>query len=278
MAVRSLKPIIPSFRHVKKIEYSKVLSQGNDPLKSLTVGKKSVAGRNNRGRITMRHRGSGHKKAYRIIDFARDKIGIPGIIMTIEYDPNRNTFISVVNYADGEKRYMITPKGIKVGDRVISDKEAEIQVGNALPLRNIPMGTVIHNIELKPGKGGQLVRSAGTGAQLLGKEGEYALLRLASGEIRKILLDCKATIGQPSNEDHINIRLGKAGRSRNMGIRPRVRGKVMSPKDHPHGGGEARNSIGMPAPKTKWGKRTLGVKTRNNKRTDRFIVKNRKAK
>ncbi len=275
MPVITLKPVIPTYRHYKKIDYRNALSQGNDPLKSLVVGKKSTGGRNNMGRITMRHRGGGHKQAYRIIDFRRDKIGIVGIVQSIEYDPNRTCFISLINYADGEKRYILSPKGLKVGDKVISDKKADIQVGNSLPLRFVPMGTVIHNIELVPGEGGQLVRSAGASAQLVGKEGKYAQIRVPSGELRRVLVDCSATIGQVSNEDHINVSLGKAGRKRNMGRRPVVRGKVMSPKDHPHGGGEGRNSIGMPSPKTKWGKKARGIKTRNNTRTDHMIIRRR---
>lgn len=237
---------------------------------------KKHSGRNHQGRITVRHRGGGHKRLYRIIDFKRDKIGIPGKVIAIEYDPNRSARIALIQYADGEKRYIIAPLGLKVGDTVMSGPDAEIKVGNALPLANIPVGTFIHNIELYPGRGGQLVRAAGTAAQILAKEGDYAQVKLPSGEIRLINLKCMATIGQVGNVDHANIRLGKAGRKRWLGWRPTVRGSAMSPRDHPHGGGEGRAPIGLPHPKTPWGKCALGKKTRRNKLTDKFIIKRRK--
>lgn len=233
------------------------------------------AGRNNRGRITTRHRGGGHKRFYRIIDFKRNKHGIPARVAAIEYDPNRSARIILLNYADGEKRYILAPVGLKVGDAVESGPEADIRPGNALPLQYIPLGTQIHNVELEIGRGGVLVRSAGASAQLMAKEGDYATLRMPSGEMRMIHLQCMATIGQVGNVDHQNVRIGKAGRSRWMGRRPRVRGTVMNPRDHPHGGGEGRAPRGMP-PKTKWGKPALGKRTRHNPRTDRFIVRRRK--
>src|SRR5690606_21328335 len=247
------------------------------PEKSLLAPLKKRAGRNNQGRITMRHQGGGHKRQYRIIDFKRDKDGIPGRVATIEYDPNRSANIALINYVDGEKRYIIAPKGLKVGQIIESGENADIKVGNALPLANIPVGTIIHNIELKPGKGGQLVRSAGTEAQVLGREGKYVLVRLASGEVRKILAACRATIGQVGNEEHELVRIGKAGRARWLGRRPSVRGSAMNPVDHPHGGGEGRAPIGRPTPVTQRGKPTLDKKTRkSNKQSDQFIVRARK--
>jgi large subunit ribosomal protein L2 len=237
---------------------------------------KQKSGRNNQGRITVRHRGGGHKRRYRIIDFKRDKHGIPARVDSIEYDPNRTAHIALLIYADGEKRYILAPVDLGVGDKVMSGPDAEIRVGNALPIYRIPLGTQLHNIELTPGKGGQLVRSAGTSAQLMAKEGEYAQVRLPSGEVRFISQNCIATIGQVSNVDHSNLTLGKAGRKRWMGIRPTVRGSAMDPKSHPHGGGEGAAPIGMPGPKTPWGKPTLGYKTRKNKRTDRYIVRRRR--
>jgi large subunit ribosomal protein L2 len=246
------------------------------PEKRLIEPLKKHAGRNNQGKITTRHRGGGHKRFYRIIDFKRNKLNIPAKVASIEYDPNRSARIALLNYVDGEKRYILAPNGIQVGDTLMSGSEAEIRVGNALPLRNIPLGTQVHNIELYIGRGGQLVRSAGVAAQLVAKEGDYATLRLPSGETRLIHANCMATIGQVGNIDHQNIRIGKAGRNRWLGKRPTVRGSVMNPRDHPHGGGEGRAPIGMSTPKTKWGKPARGVKTRHNPRTDRFIIRRRK--
>jgi len=249
-----------------------------EPERSLLAPLRKKAGRNVRGKITVRHRGGGHKRRYRIIDFKRDKAGVPARVASIEYDPNRSARIALLVYADGEKRYIIAPLGLMVGDTVMSGPEAEIRVGNALPLANIPAGTLIHNIELQPGKGGQLVRSAGTSAQLMAKEGNYAHVRLPSGEVRLIHQRCMATIGQVGNTDHGHIKLGKAGRKRHLGWRPAVRGSAMSPRDHPHGGGEGRTPIGMPSPKSPWGKPTLGKKTRRNKSTDKWIVRRRSKK
>jgi large subunit ribosomal protein L2 len=245
------------------------------PEKSLIRPLKKRAGRNFRGKITVRHRGGGHKRRYRVIDFKRDKSGVPGRVASIEYDPNRSARIALVAYADGEKRYILAPVGLRVGDMVMSGPEAEIRVGNALPIASIPVGTTIHNIELHIGKGGQLVRSAGTSAQLMAKEGRYAHVRLPSGEVRLINVQCMATIGQVGNTDHGNIKLGKAGRKRWLGFRPSVRGSAMDPGSHPHGGGEGRSPIGMPGPKSPWGKPTLGKKTRRNKATDKWIVRRR---
>jgi len=249
-----------------------------EPERSLLAPLRKKAGRNVRGKITVRHRGGGHKRRYRIIDFKRDKAGVPARVASVEYDPNRSARIALLVYADGEKRYIIAPLGLMVGDTVMSGPEAEIRVGNALPLANIPAGTLIHNIELQPGKGGQLVRSAGTSAQLMAKEGNYAHVRLPSGEVRLIHQRCMATIGQVGNTDHGHIKLGKAGRKRHLGWRPAVRGSAMSPRDHPHGGGEGRTPIGMPSPKSPWGKPTLGKKTRRNKSTDKWIVRRRSKK
>lgn len=246
------------------------------PEKSLTKPLKKHAGRNNQGRITTRHRGGGAKRAYRIIDFKRNKLGVPARVAAIEYDPNRSARIALLHYRDGEKRYILAPLGLKVGDYVVAGPEADIRPGNALPLKNIPAGTTIHNIELEPGRGGQLVRSAGVGAQLMAKEGDYALIRLPSGELRNVHLRCMATVGQVGNTDHENITIGKAGRSRHLGRRPAVRGAAMNPRDHPHGGGEGRAPRGG-QPQTPWGKSALGRKTRRNKRTDRFIVRRRNA-
>jgi large subunit ribosomal protein L2 len=248
------------------------------PEKSLLEPCKQKAGRNNQGRITVRHRGGGHKRRYRIIDFKRDKYGIPATVREIEYDPNRSAHIALLFYADGEKRYILSPVGLNVGDTVMSGPEAEIRVGNALPIYRIPLGTQLHNIELQPGKGGQLARSAGTSAQLLAKEGAYSQIRLPSGEVRLISQNCLATIGQVGNVDHSNVVLGKAGRKRWLGIRPTVRGSAMDPNSHPHGGGEGAAPIGMPGPKTPWGKPALGAKTRKNKRTDKYIVRRRRQK
>jgi len=247
------------------------------PYKPLLEPKSRISGRNNQGELTIWHRGGGHKRHYRVVDFKRDKMGIPARVATIEYDPNRSAFIALLHYADGEKRYILAPSGLKVGDKVVSGPEADIVTGNALPLKSIPAGTLIHNIELRPGKGGQMVRSAGSSAQLLAKEGEYAQIRLPSGEVRKVLMDCVATIGQVGNLEHENISIGKAGRKRWMGIRPTVRGVAMNPVDHPLGGGEGKTSGGR-HPVTPWGQPTRGYKTRNNKRTERFIVKHREKK
>jgi large subunit ribosomal protein L2 len=249
-----------------------------EPEKSLVVGLRKSGGRNMRGKVTTRHRGGGAKRAYRIIDFKRDKFGVPARVATIEYDPNRSARIALLHYADGEKRYILAPVGLQVGDEVMSGPDAEVRPGNALPLANIPIGTTVHNVELYPGRGGQMVRSAGAGAQLLAKEGNYATLRLPSGEMRMVLQACMATVGQVGNVDHSNIKLGKAGRKRWLGIRPTVRGSAMSPRDHPHGGGEGRSPIGKDAPRTPWGKKALGVKTRRNKRTNAFIVRRREKK
>jgi len=249
-----------------------------EPERSLVVPVRRKGGRNVQGRITVRHRGGGHKRLYRLIDFKRDKQGIPARVASIEYDPNRSARIALLVYADGEKRYIIAPLGLKVGDKVMSGPGAEIRVGNALPLERMPLGTMIHNIELYPGRGGQLVRAAGTSAQLLAKEGDYATIRLPSGEVRLVRKECMATIGQVGNVDHGNIKLGKAGRKRWLGRRPHVRGSAMSPRDHPHGGGEGRTPIGLPGPKSPWGKPTLGKKTRRNKATDKYIVRRRGAR
>jgi large subunit ribosomal protein L2 len=245
------------------------------PEKSLLRPLKKKAGRNFRGKITVRHRGGGHKRRYRVIDFKRDKFGVPGRVTSIEYDPNRSARIALVVYADGDKRYIIAPVGLMVGDVVMSGPEAEIQLGNALPISSIPVGSTIHNIELHMGKGGQMVRAAGTSAQLLAKEGRYAHVRLPSGEVRLVNVQCMATMGQVGNTDHGNIKLGKAGRKRWLGFRPSVRGSAMDPSSHPHGGGEGRSPIGMPGPKSPWGKPTLGKKTRRNKATDKWIVRRR---
>jgi large subunit ribosomal protein L2 len=246
-----------------------------DPERSLLRPLRKRSGRNVHGRITVRRRGGGHKRQYRLIDFARDKVDIPARVTSIEYDPNRSARIALLVYADGEKRYIIAPLGLQVGDTVMSGKGAEIRVGNALSLERIPLGTLIHNIELYPGRGGQMVRSAGTSAQVLAKEGEYVTLRLPSGEMRLVRQECMATVGEVGNVDHGNIKLGKAGRNRWLGRRPSVRGSAMSPRDHPHGGGEGRSPIGMPSPKSPWGKKTLGKKTRRNKATDKYIVRRR---
>ncbi len=277
MAIKKYNPTSPARRNMTVSTFEEITS--TEPEKSLVEILKSKAGRNNYGKITVRHQGGGHKRKYRIIDFKRDKVDVPATVATIEYDPNRSANIALLHYADGEKRYIIAPNGLNVGDTVISSENADIKVGNALPLRSIPVGTVIHNIELKAGKGAQLVRAAGNSAQLMAKEGDYAQVRLPSGEVRMIRTECKATIGQVGNLDHENITLGSAGRKRHMGWRPTVRGSVMNPVDHPHGGGEGRSPIGRPGPVTPWGKPTLGYKTRNNKKaSSKFIVKRRNAK
>jgi large subunit ribosomal protein L2 len=275
MGIKKYKPTSPGRRQMTVSTFEEITT--STPEKSLLVSKSKTAGRNNQGKITVRHHGGGHKQKYRIIDFKRTKDGIPGRVATIEYDPNRSANIALINYADGEKRYIIAPSGLEVGMTIVSGPDADIKVGNCLPLENIPVGTVIHNIEMKPGKGAQLVRSAGTEAQLLGKDGAYAIVRLASGETRMILRECRATIGQVGNPDHELINAGKAGRSRWKGIRPTVRGSVMNPVDHPHGGGEGRAPIGRPGPCTPWGKPALGAKTRNKKKqSNKYIVRNRK--
>ncbi len=272
MGIKKLKPTSPARRYQTYLTNDELTT--DQPHKPLLVSKKRTSARNNTGRMTVRHRGGGHKRHYRIIDFKRDKFGVPGIVATIEYDPNRSARIALINYADGEKRYIIAPVGLKVGQSIISGPEADILTGNALPIKNIPLGTEIHNIELKPGKGGQMARSAGSFAQLVAKEGEAAQLRLPSGEIRFVSVNCMATIGQVGNAEHENVSVGKAGRTRWKGVRPTVRGVAMNPVDHPHGGGEGKTSGGR-NPVTPWGQPTRGYKTRNNKRTDKFIVKRR---
>ncbi len=277
MAIKTFNPTTPSRRNMTVTDYS-VLSKVK-PEKSLLENLKKNSGRNSYGRITVRHRGGGNKRKYRIIDFKRDKMDVPATVLTIEYDPNRGAFIALTQFADGEKRYIIAPHGLKVGDTVISSTTADIKPGNALPIINIPVGTVIHNIELNPGRGAQFVRGAGNAAQLMAKEDGMALVRLPSGELRKFRLNCMATIGQVSNLDHENVQIGKAGRTRHMGFRPTVRGSVMNPCDHPHGGGEGKSPIGRPSPVTPWGKPTLGYKTRKKKNlSDKFIVRRRDGK
>ena len=274
MPTRQYRPTSPGRRGMSVSTFDEITK--TRPEKSLTVSLKKHAGRNNQGKITTRHQGGGAKRAYRIIDFKRNKFGVPAKVAAIEYDPNRSARIALLHYVDGEKRYILAPVGLKVGDHVQSGPEADIRVGNALPMRNIPTGTTIHNIEMVRGRGGQLVRGAGVGAQLMAKEGDYALLRLPSGEQRNIHIMCMATIGQVGNVDHENQSIGKAGRARHMGRRPVVRGSAMNPSDHPHGGGEGRAPIGG-QPQTPWGKPAMGYKTRKNKRTDRFIVRRRNA-
>ena len=277
MAIKSYKPTTASRRHMTVTDYSGLSKV--KPEKSLLQKLKKTAGRNSYGRITVRHHGGGNKIKYRIIDFKRDKMDMPATVLTLEYDPNRSAHIALLQYEDGEKRYILAPNGLKVGDVVMSGTGADIKPGNCLPIANIPLGTIIHNIELYPGRGGQLCRSAGTAAQLMAKEGAAAQVRLPSGEVRYIKMGCKATIGQVGNIDHENVHLGKAGRTRHLGIRPSVRGSVMNPNDHPHGGGEGKSPIGRPGPVTPWGKPTLGYKTRKqNHRTDKQIVKRRNAK
>lgn len=273
MAIKVYKPTSPGRRGMSVSTFDEITR--STPERSLLRPLRERAGRNNQGRVTVRHQGGGHKRMYRLIDFRRDKHGIPARVTSIEYDPNRSARIALLTYADGEKRYIIAPVGLKVGSRLMSGPEAEVRVGNALPLRNIPLGTVVHNVELQPGRGGQMARSAGVGAQVLAKEGDYAQLRLPSGEVRRVPMVCLATIGQVGNTDHANLNLGKAGRKRWLGIRPTVRGTAQDPNSHPHGGGEGRSPVGMPGPKTPWGKPAQGYKTRKNKRTENMIVRRR---
>ena len=277
MAIKKYNPTTPGRRGMSVTDYS-VLSKV-EPEKSLLAPLKKKSGRNNYGRITVRHRGGGERRKYRIIDFKRDKFGVEGTVLTLEYDPNRSAHIALIEYTDGEKRYIIAPVGLKVGQKIMAGPEADIKPGNALPFTNIPDGTIVHNVELYPGKGAQLVRSAGNSAQVMAKEGKYALLRLPSGELRYVPVNCMATIGQVGNVDHENVHIGKAGRKRHMGFRPTVRGSVMNPNDHPHGGGEGKSPIGRPTPVTPWGKPALGYKTRKkHHRTDKYIVKRRNDK
>lgn len=273
MAVKKYKPVTPGQRGMTGYSFDEITK--STPERSLLVPPRRHGGRNVHGRITVRHRGGGHRRFIRVVDFKREKQGIPAKVAAIEYDPNRTARLALLHYVDGEKRYIVAPVGLKVGDMVVSGPQAEIRPGNSLPLASIPVGTMLHNIELTAGKGGQMVRSAGSAAQLLAKEGEYAQIRLPSGEVRLVRQACYATIGQVGNLEHSNIKLGKAGRKRHMGIRPTVRGTAMSPRDHPHGGGEGRQPIGMPGPKSPWGKPTRGKKTRLNKRTNKFILRRR---
>lgn len=275
MAIKSYKPTTNGRRNMTVLVYKNEITC-DTPEKSLLQPLKGKGGRNNLGRITVRHKGGAEKRKYRVIDFLRNKDNIPATVKTVEYDPNRSANIALVVYADGEKRYIIAPKGIKVGTQIFSGKDVDIKVGNALPLENIPVGTTIHNVELHPGAGAQLVRSAGTSAQILGREGKYVLIRLASGEVRKVLGACRATIGEVGNADHMNVNIGKAGRTRHMGIKPTVRGSVMNPNDHPHGGGEGRTPVGRKAPLTPWGKVALGKKTRNTKKKSNELIVRRR--
>lgn len=277
MGIKKYKPTTPARRGMSVNDFADVTT--DKPEKSLTVTLKKHAGRNVRGKITVRHRGGGYRLKYRIIDFKRNKDGIIGTVKEIEYDPARSAFIALIYYKDGEKRYILAPKGLKVGDEIISGQGADIKPGNALELENIPLGTLIHNIELKAGKGGQIVRTAGNAAQLMAKEDGFASIKLPSSEVRKVHLNCRATIGEVGNQDHQNIKIGKAGRKRHMGIRPTVRGSVMNPNDHPHGGGEGKAGIGRPSPMTPWGKPALGFRTRKNKKSsDKYIVVRKKKK
>ena len=273
MGIKKYRPTSPSRRGMTGLTFDEVTQ--TVPERSLVRPLQGQSGRNAQGRITVRHRGGGHKRQYRLIDFRRDKLGIPARVASIEYDPNRSARIALLVYADGEKRYIIAPLGLQVRDTVMSGESAEVQVGNALPLERIPLGTLVHNVELYAGRGGQMVRSAGTSAQVLAREGDYVTLRLPSGEMRLVRKECMVTIGQVGNVDHGNVKLGKAGRKRWLGRRPTVRGSAMSPRDHPHGGGEGRTPIGLPGPKSPWGKPTLGKKTRRNKATNKYIVRRR---
>ena len=274
MAVKKYKPITPGMRDMTGHTFEEI-TKGVAPERSLLLIKKRSGGRNAQGRVTVRHRGGGARRFIRMVDFKRDKFDIPAKVAAIEYDPNRTARLALLHYADGEKRYIVSPLDLKVGDTVMSGPNAEIRSGNALPISNIPVGTMIHNLEIKPGKGGQMVRTAGGAAQLLAKEGDFAQIRMPSGEVRLIYQVCYATIGQVGNLDHSNVKLGKAGRKRHLGVRPTVRGTAMSPRDHPHGGGEGRQPIGLAGPKSPWGKPTLGKKTRRNKKTDQYIVRRR---
>jgi len=277
MGIKTFNPYTPSRRNMTCSDFSEITA--SKPEKSLVVSLKKNSGRNNQGKITVRHRGGGAKKKYRLVDFKRNKDGIPAVVKTIEYDPNRTANIALISYADGQKSYIIAPEGLQVGQTVISGETAEIKVGNCLPLQFIPVGTNVHNIEMLPGKGGQMVRSAGNTAQLMAKEGKYATLRLPSGEMRMVPIMCRATIGQVGNIEHDLVKIGKAGRKRHMGIRPTVRGSVMNPNDHPHGGGEGKTGIGRPGPVTPWGKPALGLKTRKKKKqSDKLIVRRRDGK
>ena len=277
MGIKTYNPYTPSRRHMTGSDFSEITK--STPEKSLTVSLKKTAGRNNQGKITVRHRGGGSRRKYRIIDFKRNKDGIPAKVVSIEYDPNRTANIALLQYADGEKAYILAPNKLKVGMTIMNGADAEVKIGNALPLTNIPVGTEIHNIELYPGKGGQLVRSAGNSAQLMAKEGKYATVRLPSGEMRLVPVVCRATVGQVGNIEHDLINVGKAGRKRHMGIRPTVRGSVMNPNDHPHGGGEGKTGIGRPGPSTPWGKPALGLKTRKSKKaSNKLIVRRRDGK
>ena len=276
MGIKKFNPYTPSRRHMTSSDFAEITTA--TPEKSLLVSLNKNAGRNNQGKITVRHHGGGSRRKYRIIDFKRRKDGIPATVKSVEYDPNRTANIALICYADGEKAYILAPNGLQVGQTVMNGPDAEVRVGNCLPLENIPVGTQIHNIELYPGRGGQLVRSAGNSAQLMAKEGKYATLRLPSGEMRMVPIICRATIGQVGNIDHELINIGKAGRKRHMGIRPTVRGSVMNPNDHPHGGGEGRAPVGRKAPMTPWGKPALGLKTRKKKQSDKFIVRRRNSK
>jgi len=276
MAVKKYKPVTPSLRGKTGSTFEEITK--TKPEKSLVKPRRSKAGRNIYGRITVRHRGGGHRRKIRVVDFKRDKRDIPARVAAIEYDPNRTARLALLFYADGEKRYILAPVGLQVNDTVVAGENVDIRTGNSLPIRNIPVGTMVHNIELNEGRGAQLVRSAGAAAQLLAKEGNYAHVRLPSGEVRLIRQNCYATIGQVGNLDHGNIKLGKAGRKRYLGWRPAVRGSAMSPRDHPHGGGEGRQPIGMPSPKSPWGKKTMGKKTRHNKRTEKYIIRRRRKK
>ena len=271
MAIRVYKPTSPARRFMSVLTFEEVTKK--TPERSLVTDLRHRAGRNNQGKITVRHQGGGARRKYRIIDFKRQKDGIPAIVKAIEYDPNRTCFIALLVYADGEKRYILAPLGLKVGDTVMSGPTADIKPGNCLPIANIPLGTLVHNIEIKVGRGGQMVRSAGTAAQVMAKEGDFAQIRLPSGEVRKVAMTARATVGQVGNTDHSNVRIGKAGRKRHMGVRPTVRGVVMNPVDHPHGGGEGRSPVGMPAPMSPWGKKTQGVKTRKHRKySDKLII------
>ena len=276
MAIRVYKPTSPARRFMSVLTFEEVTKK--TPERSLTTDLRHKAGRNNTGKITVRHQGGGARRKYRIIDFKRAKDGVPAIVKAIEYDPNRTCFIALLYYADGEKRYILAPLGLNVGDTVMSGPDADIKPGNCLPIANIPLGTLIHNVEIKVGRGGQMVRSAGTAAQVMAKEGAYAQVRLPSGEVRKVAMTARATVGQVGNTDHSNVRVGKAGRTRHMGIRPTVRGVVMNPVDHPHGGGEGKSPVGMPAPMSPWGKKTQGVKTRKHRKYSNKLIVSRASK